>query len=364
LLKQTRRNFSRTIEMIRGNTSLNTDPKDLNLRGIKLNSNYNDNPNMIFFVDYFDKPENWLPFFINNGVLDHRNVYVLNNPNFGNSDYTNKDSLEALNHDQIASTVEQFMWANKISTATIAGHGFGARTAMILGCTSPELVTGIFAIDYTPMSYKKFDVVWRLKNALKALSVIQKDMKSGQMKRKDINKYIEDNVEHPKMQELFKQNVKHTGNDQFCWDFNMDLMENHFDKLVDWSPRFGLYPGRVNFAFPDHSDYVHLNSHSIQMQKVAVSCRNFRRDILPEFTETDEPYSNHFVYEDQNLAESFAHKMKAFLHMYDGVDLLLSNRRDVYEKTFVPIIANQRKDGLKDDAFPNHFHHNWKYRTA
>ena len=364
LLNHSRRFFSRKIEFIRGEPNKNTDMGDLSLRGIKLNSNYSDNPNMIFFVDYFDKPENWLTFFMNNNTLDYRNVYILNNPNFGNSDYSHKHDLEAFNPENIANMVERFMWQNKISTATLAGHGFGARTAMLTGCYSPHLITGICAIDYTPTDYSFFDVVWRLETAVKAISQITNDMRQGNMSRAQINSFISENVEHPKMQALFKQNIKHIGGSQFDWDFNIDFLENHFKTLTDWKIEYGLYTGRVNFHFPEYSDYVFLNSHSIAMKKVAISCRNYMRDIISEFCENDEPYLNHFVYEDPVMAETYAVKLNRFLHMYDGVDLLLTNRNDIYERTFVPGRVHDQKEEMMTDHFPNHFHHNWRYQDS
>ena len=355
--------FSRKIEIIRGNANRNTKSADVELRGVKLNSNYQDNPNMIFFVDYFDKPENWLTFFLKNRTLDHRNVYILNTPNFGNSDHTNERDLEALEGKNLAEAVERFMWQNKISTATLAGHGFGARLAFLMGCYNPEQVTGIAAIDYVPHNYSKFDVASRLRNALKSLNQITESMRKGEMNRKQINQHIEDNLEHPKMQALFKQNVKHVKNSVFEWEFNMDLLASHFDKTIDFKTQYGLYTGRVNFLFPDVSDYVFLNSHTNAMKKIAISCGNYNEDIITEFCHNDEPYLNHFIYEDKALTESFSFKLNRFLQCYDGVDVLLKNRRDVYERTFVPTRIHDRKDKLATDHFPNHFHHNWKVRA-
>jgi pimeloyl-ACP methyl ester carboxylesterase len=357
------RSFSRTIELIRGSAAKNQCHKDVQLRGIKLNSNYQDNPNLIFFVDYFDKPQNWLSFFMSNGTLDHRNVYILNSPNFGNSDYTDPNNLEYFNGNNLANIVERFMWENKMSTATLGGHGFGAKHAMVLGCHHSEVVTGIVAIDYTPMDYSKFDVTFRLKTAIQALSEITADMKAGKMTRGKINQYIEKHVEHPKMQALFKQNVLFLGGDKYDWDFNMDAMKNNFSRMVNWKESYGLYPGRANFLFPDYSDYVFLNSHSIAMKKIAVKTGDFMEDIVCEITESDEPYNNHWVYEDADLSKSFGLKLNTFLHMYDGVHPLLMNRRDVYDKTFIPARIHERNDQLRTDIFPTHQHHNWRYLT-
>ena len=46
------------------------------------------------------------------------------------------------------------MYYNKITMATLAGHGLGARVALAAGCYHTERVTGVFAIDYTPMDLR------------------------------------------------------------------------------------------------------------------------------------------------------------------------------------------------------------------
>jgi hypothetical protein len=38
----------------------------------------------------------------------------------------------------------RFMYENKISTATLGGHGTGAKLALATGCYNPERVTGNF----------------------------------------------------------------------------------------------------------------------------------------------------------------------------------------------------------------------------
>ncbi len=52
--------------------------------------------------------------------LDYRNIYLLNPRNFGTSDYF--DSFEL---DEMADDVVRFMYEQKISTATLGGHGMG-----------------------------------------------------------------------------------------------------------------------------------------------------------------------------------------------------------------------------------------------
>ena len=42
------------------------------------------------------------------------------------------------------------MYENKLSMATLAGHGLGAKIALATSCYHFDKVTGVFAIDSTP----------------------------------------------------------------------------------------------------------------------------------------------------------------------------------------------------------------------
>jgi len=37
------------------------------------------------------------------------------------------------------------MWEQKLSTATLAGHGYGAKVALAVGCYHTDRVTGKFS---------------------------------------------------------------------------------------------------------------------------------------------------------------------------------------------------------------------------
>jgi hypothetical protein len=57
------RNYSPKIDYIKGDMIHRSSPYDVELRGINIKGNHKELPNLIFFVDWFDKVENWIPFF-------------------------------------------------------------------------------------------------------------------------------------------------------------------------------------------------------------------------------------------------------------------------------------------------------------
>jgi len=51
----------------------------------------------------------------------------------------------------MAGDVVRFMYENKISMATLGGHGWGGKLALAVGCYYPERVTGVFGLDSLPI---------------------------------------------------------------------------------------------------------------------------------------------------------------------------------------------------------------------
>jgi len=49
------------------------------------------------------------------------------------------------------------MYDNKISTATVGGHGFGGKLALAVGCYHSKRVTGVFGLDSGPLDYRYYE---------------------------------------------------------------------------------------------------------------------------------------------------------------------------------------------------------------
>jgi hypothetical protein len=61
--KVIQRRFSPRIEYIKGDSIERSNSYEVELRGLKINGTEKSLPNLIFFVDWFDKAENWISFF-------------------------------------------------------------------------------------------------------------------------------------------------------------------------------------------------------------------------------------------------------------------------------------------------------------
>lgn len=59
--------------------------------------------------------------------------------------------------EEMSNDVARFMYENKISTATLAGHGFGGKLALAAACYHYNRVTGVINVDTAPLDHRYFE---------------------------------------------------------------------------------------------------------------------------------------------------------------------------------------------------------------
>lgn len=83
----------------------------------------------------------------------------------------------------------------------------------------------------------------------------------------------------PKWRNITLNNLIRTDSG-YQWNHNFEAIHNNFAKespsnLACWNSTIGLYPGRAMFAFPDHSDGVHISTNTLPMYKVCPKLKGF-----------------------------------------------------------------------------------------
>lgn len=351
------RGFSKIVHMA-GQPKYHNDTKNVALRGTYIEGNFKDLPNLIFFPEMCDPVVNWTKFFADpdNQILNQRNVWLLNPRNFGNS-----DRHESFDLNDMADDVIRFMYENKISTATLAGHGFGGKLALAVGCYHAERVTGVVSIDSAPLDQRYHEAFREFREYIDFCSHLDLSMS-----RPDVEHLLKKHIADPKWRAIFTQNIKRV-QDKLQWDFEMNylarnILFNKSDSLGAWSEKHGLYTGRVRFIFPEYSRWVHMNTNTLPMLKVAVRCGGFGRDIFA--LQGDENPLNHWMYEFDEQSFALSRKMNQFFKLYDGVHVLLQDRTEV-GNYFVPDRFGTRNDSnhLYGSYSPAHLHHNWRFNN-
>jgi len=91
-------------------------------------------------------------------------------------------------------------------------------------------------------------------------------------------------VKCPKWRTILESNLIKQDN-SYNWKFNLEsifqnIKHENPSSLLGWHSSVGLYPGRVNFTFPDNSRYVYLNTNTLPMLNVCPKARGFNEDIF------------------------------------------------------------------------------------
>ena len=106
------------------------------------------------------------------------------------------------------------MYENKISMATLGGHGIGGKIAMAAACYHFDHVTGYFGIDSSPMNQYYHQAITELRQSIAHLG-------STNISRSyaAISNALKDTVICPKWRSLFLNNLvkNETG---YTWNFN------------------------------------------------------------------------------------------------------------------------------------------------
>ena len=126
-------------------------------------------PTMIWFADLVEPVENFQKFFNrpDNKILDHRNVWLVNYRNMGHSDHHASFSMDVSKFyfdvlKEIAADVMRFMDAQKLTMATLGGHGFGAKVALATATANLNRCTGIVALDGGPLDHTHYEAYQEL----------------------------------------------------------------------------------------------------------------------------------------------------------------------------------------------------------
>jgi len=133
---------------------LKTSTDSVELRGTFLQGRRSDLPTMIWFSDLVEPVENFENFFSNpkHKVLENRNVWLLNYRNMGDSDHHKSFAMEDISND-----VMRFMDKQKLTMATMGGHGFGAKVALATAINNMDRVTGVINLDGGPLDHRFYE---------------------------------------------------------------------------------------------------------------------------------------------------------------------------------------------------------------
>ena len=240
------------------------DTNAVKLRGTLLKGHRSDLPTLIWLPELVEPAANFTPFFNrpDNKIRDLRNVWLLDYRNQGASDHHESYSLEEMSDD-----IVRFMNENKITMATIGGHGFGAKVAAATAINHMDRFTGVIQLEGGPIDHRYHEAYQELASYIEFCAKINL---SG-MDANGVIRTIEKGVACKKWAKIFKQAVN-TESSSPSWSINLaDLHKNTKKYMPDvaiWSDHYGLWPGQTLALFASHSRWVHLSTNTLPFYNV------------------------------------------------------------------------------------------------
>jgi pimeloyl-ACP methyl ester carboxylesterase len=177
--------------------NMKTKTNEVKLRGTLMPARGVDKPVMIMLPDILEPASNFSKFFNreNNKVLDQRNVWLLDYRNQGESDHHESYDLEEMSDD-----IVRFMDENKITMATIGGHGFGAKVATVTAINHMTRFTGVINLEGGPVDQRYHEAYLELKEYIQfanSLKLAEHDVNSAL-------KALDTGIADPKWRAIFK----------------------------------------------------------------------------------------------------------------------------------------------------------------
>jgi len=280
-------------------------------------------PVMIWLPDILEPASNHAGFFNreNNRVRSIRNVWLLDYRNQGDSDHHSSYDMNEMGND-----IVRFMDQNKITMATIGGHGFGAKVATATAINHMNRFTGVINLEGGPVDQRYHQAYQEVAEYVD----VARNLKLNTMDVNEVHKALDTAIPCPKWRGIFKQNLDL---EKLAWKNNMDaLYKNTKKSLPDvacWHESYGLWPGQALCLFAANSRWIHLSTNTLPFYNVFPRLQGqFPGDINIHGTDCHSPL-NHWIHEHpQEHVTALSNQMTRWLRWKDGCHVMLADKSE------------------------------------
>ena len=174
---------------------------------------------------------------------DHREVHLLDLRNHGKSFHSETMNYSLLSED-LLNYIEYYMLSNPI----LLGHSMGGKSAMHFSLHHPDIVKSLIVIDIAPRSYPV--------HHQKIISSIKHVPINTMKSRRDLNNFLQENIDGPEIRGLLYKNSYHDEKNGFSFRFYLPGIENNYEELISTQNIGKIYNGRTLFLRGDESNYI------------------------------------------------------------------------------------------------------------
>jgi pimeloyl-ACP methyl ester carboxylesterase len=259
----------------------------------------------------------------------------------------------------MSADIVRFMDENKITMATIGGHGFGAKVATATAINNLERFTGVTCLDGGPLDHRYYEVYQELASYIEVAG----NMNLSKLNLAQAQKHLDQNISCSKYRQIFKSNLLgDSGNLQ--WVFNIDELSKQVKKstpdIAVWSESYGLWPGQAQILFPAYSRWVHLATNTLPIYNVFPRLQGQFPSVSLNVHGEDESHHNHWMHEsNEELVRSLSQRMGRWLRWKDGAHVLLADKSEA-GWFYVPDRGfDTNTNTYHGEYTPEHVHHNY-----
>ena len=177
---------------------------------------YGSGPAIILLHGLLGSADNWHPVAL--ALAERFQVFALDQRNHGQSPHAGE-----MNYQLMAEDVHEFMAAQGIARAVVAGHSMGGKTAMQFALQFPEKVEKLLVEDMAPRAYPP-DYAPILA-ALRALDL------SRFASRAEIEHALAPEIPGLTLRRFLLKNLGRDSNGKFCWKINLPGLAENYPRL-------------------------------------------------------------------------------------------------------------------------------------
>ena len=248
----------------------------------------------------------------------------------------------------------------KLTMATLGGHGFGAKVATATAINHMDRCTGVINLEGGPLDHRYYEAYQELESYVdvaKSLNVAKMDVAQA-------TKHLKDKIACDKWASIFVQNLESKG-DGCSFKFNVDDLHANMKKrrpeVAAWNEYYGLWPGQALCLFAAYSRWVHVATNTLAFYNVFPRLQGKFPGHINIFGEDWESPKNHWLHEhpDTNQQWMLANQMWRWLKWHDGCHVLLSDKTEAGWYNIPDRGFDVEQNTRQGEYNPEHVHHNY-----
>ena len=201
---------------------------------------------LIILHGLFGSSDNWMS--VARSLEEQYHVFLVDLRNHGQSFHA-----EEFNYQVMMEDLKNFIHSHHIESPMVLGHSMGAKVAMWLALSHPELLAKLVVVDMAPKSYPVHHA--RILEGLSSIPL--NSIKS----RRDADEMLASYVEEIGIRQFLLKNLARNEHGGFLWKINLPVIQRNIEVIGDGLREDQVFEKPALFINGGKSDYVTESDH-------------------------------------------------------------------------------------------------------